>query len=176
MCDGLAGMRMTPAMPVAVAAFWASYVAATGVRGEPLEAFGFGDSAEMADELADLVLAGTKRATVGTVAEFAANAATGGAQPQVGDHSVVLRGDGTPVAVIRTTDARVGTLSSVDEQFAWDEGEGERTREWWLAAHRGYFRRTFAASGRAYDDDLEVVFERFVVVWPAERADPSQAV
>ncbi len=80
--------------------------------------------------------------------------------------------------VIRTTDVRVGSLSSVDEQFAWDEGEGERTRQWWLAAHRRYFRRTFAAHGWKYDDDLEVVFERFVVVWPAERADrlgPSSA-
>lgn len=164
-------MQMTPAIPEVVAAFWAAYVAASGVRGEPLEAFGFGDSARMADELADLVLAGTKRATAGAVADFAASTATGGAQPQVGDHSVLLRGDGTPVAVIRTTDVRVGPLSSVDEQFAWDEGEGERTRDWWLAAHRRYFRRLFAASGWEYDDDLNVVFERFVVVWPPECAD-----
>ena len=164
-------MQMTPARPESVAAFWASFVAATGVSGEPLEAFGFGDSAEMADELADLMLAGTKRATVCPVAEFTVDAATGGAQPQVGDHSVVLRGDGTPVAVIRTTDTRVGPLSSVDEQFAWDEGEGERTRDWWLAAHRHEFRRTFAARGWEYDDDLEVVFERFVVVWPPHSAD-----
>jgi len=84
---------------------------------------------------------------------------------------VVLRGDGTPVAVIRTTDVRVGPLSSVDEQFAWDEGEGERTREWWLEAHRRFFRRTFAARGWEYDEDLEIVFERFVVVWPPECAD-----
>ena len=162
---------MTPAIPEAAAALWAAYVASSGVRGTPLEAFGFGDSAEMADELADLVLAGTKRATVGPVAEFAVNAATGGGQPQVGDHSVLLRGDGAAVAVIRTTYVRVGPLSSVDEQFAWDEGEGERTRDWWLAAHRRYFRRTYAASGWEYDDDLQVVFERFVVVWPPECAD-----
>jgi uncharacterized protein YhfF len=171
-------MQMTPAMPEDVAAFWASYVAVTGVRGEPLEAFAFGDSAEMADDLADLVLAGIKRATAGAAAEYSAGAATGGAQPQVGDHSVVLRGDGTPVAVIRTTDVRMGPLSSVDEQFAWDEGEGERTRDWWLAAHRRYFRRTFAAHGWEYDDDLEVGFERFVVVWPPQCADcldPSSA-
>ena len=164
-------MQMTPALPEVVAAFWAAYVVASSVRGEPLEAFGFGDSAEMADELADLVLAGIKRATAGAVADYAADASTGGARPQVGDHSVVLRGDGTPVAVIRTTDVRVGPLSSVDEQFAWDEGEGERTREWWLEAHLRYFRRTFAARGWEYDEDLEIVFERFVVVWPPECAD-----
>ena len=158
-------MQVPPARPEAVAAFWAAYVAASGVQGEPLEAFRFGDSAEMADELADLVLAGTKRATAGTVADCA-----GDTQPQVGDHSVVLRGDGSPVAVIRTTDVRVGPLSSVDEQFAWDEGEGARTREWWLDAHRSYFRRTFAARGRDWDEH-GVVFERFVLVWPPECAD-----
>ena len=158
-------------LPEDVAAFWAAYVAATGVTGDPLEAFSFGDSPEMADELAALVLAGTKRATAGAVADFAVDATTGGAQPQVGDHSIVLRGDGTPVAVIRTTGVRVGPLSSVDEQFAWDEGEGDRTRAWWLAAHRRFFARWFAAHGWAYDDDLEVVFERFVVVWPPDRAD-----
>ena len=164
-------MQMTPADPETVAAFWAAFVVASGVTGEPLEAFGFGDSAEMADELADLVLAHTKRATAAAVAEYAADPPPGGAQPQVGDHSIVLRGDGTPVAVIRTTDVRVGPLSSVDEQFAWDEGEGERTRDWWIEAHRWYFRRAFAAHGWKYDDDLELIFERFVVVWPAESAD-----
>lgn len=162
---------MTPAIPEAVAAFWAAYVAASGVTAEPLEVFAFGDSSEMADELADLVLAGTKRATAGAVTGYDAGTATGGARPQVGDHSVVLRGDGTPAAVIRTTDVRVGPLSSVNEQFAWDEGEGERTRDWWLAEHRRYFRRAFATSGWQYDDDLAVVFERFVVVWPPECAD-----
>jgi uncharacterized protein YhfF len=154
--------------PQAVEVFWAAFVAASGVTGEPLEAFCFGDSAELADELAALVVAGTKRATAGAVAVAAS---TDGAQPQVGDHSVVLRGDGTPVAVIRTTDVRLGPLSSVDEQFAWDEGEGDRTRDWWLAAHRSYFRRTFAARGWEFDDDLETVFERFVVVWPPRYAD-----
>jgi uncharacterized protein YhfF len=162
---------MTPAMPEDVAAFWASYVAAAGVAGEPLESFSFGDCAELADELADLVLAGTKRATVASVAEFAADAAAGDALPKVGDHSVVLRGNGTPVAVIRTTDTRRGPMSSVDEQFARDEGEGDRTREWWLAAHRSYFGRTFAARGWTFDDDAEVLFERFAVVWPAQSAD-----
>jgi uncharacterized protein YhfF len=162
---------MTPATAEAVAAFWATYVAASGVTGQPLEAFAFGDSVEMADELADLVLTGTKRATAGAADDYAAHAPTDGAQPQAGDHSVVLRGDGTPVAVICTTEVRVGPLSSVDEQFAWDEGEGERTRDWWLEAHRHYFRRTFAAQGREYDEDPELIFERFVVVWPPERAD-----
>jgi uncharacterized protein YhfF len=59
----------------------------------------------------------------------------------------------------------------VDEAFAWDEGEGERTREWWLDAHRAYMRRVFARRGLEYDDRRDVVFERFAVVWPPAYAD-----
>ena len=49
----------------------------------------------------------------------------------------------------------------MDDAFAWDEGENDRTRASWLAGHLGYFTRTQTARGEAWDDDLEVVFERF---------------
>ncbi|GAB2583684.1 ASCH domain-containing protein [Microlunatus antarcticus] len=151
----------------AVATFWAAFCAATGATGEPVDVYAFGDSVGMADALVDLVLTGTKRATAGARADYLEE----GAVPVVGDHAVVLRGDGSPAAVLRTTDVRVGPLSSVDDAFAWDEGEGDRTRDGWLAAHRAFFRRWFAASGRPPDEDPEVVFERFALVWPPERAD-----
>lgn len=152
----------------AVAAFWAGFCAASGVRGEPADVFSFGDSAVMADELADLVLAGTKRATAGALVDYAEQ----GFVPAVGDHAVVVRGDGSPAAVTRTTEVRTGPLTSVDDAFAWDEGEGDRTRDWWVAGHQAFFRRWFAATGKPADEDPELVFERFVVAWPAERADP----
>lgn len=154
--------------PVAVDAFWAAFCAATGVAGRPADVYCFGDSAAMADELADLVLAGTKRATAGAMADYAED----GVVPAVGDHGVVVRGDGSPALITRTTEVRVGPLSSVDDAFAWDEGEGDRTRDWWVDGHRAYFRRWFAATHKPPDEDPELVFERFTVVWPPERADP----
>ena len=151
----------------AVDAFWSGFCAATGVSGRPVDVFCFGDSVTMADELADLVLAGTKRATAGAMVDHA----EAGVVPGVGDHSVAVRGDGSPAAVLRTTEVRVGPLSSVDDAFAWDEGEGDRTRDGWVAGHQAYFRRWFAATGRPPDEDPELLFERFVVVWPPGRAD-----
>src|SRR6267378_1319643 len=62
-------------------------------------------------------------------------------------------------------------LNSVDERFAWDEGEGERTRDWWLSAHRRFFGRRAAAQGFQMHDEIETMFERFEVVWPPEIAD-----
>ena len=128
----------------------------------------FGDSAALADALLDMVLAGTKRATAGLVVDFAHE---GEPLPRIGGHWIACDGDGRPRAVLRSTELRVGRLDSVDDAFAWDEGEGDRTRASWLEAHLRYFTRTLAARGRAWDDDLEVVFERFRVVHPGALAD-----
>jgi uncharacterized protein YhfF len=156
-------MDVAPADQQAVDAMWASYVAASGYDGPLLAAFAFGDSAEMADELGLLVVHGPKRATAGLLASFEAE---GEPVPRVDDRSVVLGGDGRPLAVIRTTDVRVGPLSSVDDRFAWDEGEGDRTRAWWLDAHTRFFTRECAANGWELTDETAVVFERFELVWP----------
>jgi uncharacterized protein YhfF len=130
----------------------------------------FGDHAALADELLELVLSGTKRATAGLVVDFAAQ---NEALPRIGGHWVVCDGGGVPRCVLRSVELRVGRLDSVDDGFAWDEGEGDRTRSGWLAAHLAYFTRTQEARGEGWSDDLEVVFERFSVVWPPAVADPA---
>ncbi len=123
----------------------------------------FGDSPELADELLALVLHGPKRATAAAVVEFRAK---GEPLPRVGGHWIVADGGGQAQAILRSVELRVGPLVSVDDAFAWDEGEGDRSRDWWLDAHRSYFDRTCKPLGVAVTDKLEVVFERFVVVWP----------
>lgn len=132
----------------------------------------FGDSPEMADELLALVIHGPKRATAGLVADYAADKEP---LPLIGDHWVVTDGSEHPIAVLRYVNVRIGRLDSVDEQFAWDEGEGDRTRDSWLAAHRPFAERRCRAQGLAIPaegvDALDTVFQRFTVVWPPEHAD-----
>jgi uncharacterized protein YhfF len=139
---------------------WRSFKRAHGLDDslELADAFQFGDSYELANELADLVVNGPKRATCGSIAELET---MNEPMPEVGDHWIVCDGSGRPVAVIRTTDVRVGPLSSVDDEFAWDEGEGDRSRADWLGAHTRYFTRALAAIGHDMHADIEVVFERF---------------
>jgi uncharacterized protein YhfF len=48
---------------------------------------------------------------------------------------------------------------------AWDEGEGGRTREWWLAAHQEFFRRYLPTIGADFDPAVATVFERFEVLF-----------
>jgi hypothetical protein len=87
--------------------------------------------------------------------------------PAAGDHWIVCDGTGAARIVLVTDEVRTGPLDSVDDAFAWAEGEGDRTRASWLDGHRRYFSRV--SPGGIGD----VVFERFRVVWPeadAERA------
>ena len=153
----------------AAARLWADYLAVHPEhRTESPVSEQFGDSADLADELLDLVLHGPKRATAGAVAEFRH---AGEALPRIGDHWVVHDGAGVPRVVLRSMELRVGPLDSVDEAFAWDEGEDDRTRESWLDGHSRYFRRTLGRIGVEFTDQIEVVFERFRIVWPPELAD-----
>ncbi|OUZ12721.1 hypothetical protein BHE97_00470 [Aeromicrobium sp. PE09-221] len=141
---------------------WADYIAAhPEFADEAPQVDQFGDSPAMADELLSLVLDGPKRATAGLAQ---------GEIPAVGDHWVMTDGEGRERAVLRTREVRVGRLDSVDDAFAWDEGEGDRSRDSWLRGHRAFFRRI--VDGPLTDDDLDalpVVFERFDLVWPPQR-------
>jgi uncharacterized protein YhfF len=145
--------------------FWSTFCDENGVDPDlPYDAFAFGDSAEMADELLAVVLHGPKRATAGLLADYGEDESL----PEVGFHSIVLSGDGRPACVIRTTEVRVLPFRDVDEAFAWDEGEGDRSLAYWLDAHVGFFTRMCAARGETFSEEMATVFERFALVWPRE--------
>ena len=150
----------------AVHAFWRRYCLSAGLAdNHPLQAWAFGDGPEMADELAALVIDGPKRATAGLVAEYESD---GDPLPRAGDYSVILDGAARPVAVIRAIEVRVLPFAEVDEAFAYDEGEGDRTLAWWREAHWQFFSRQCERRGEVMDERQPVVLERFELVY-AER-------
>lgn len=118
--------------------------------------FSFGDSPQMADELLALVVAGTKTATCGAVRDFGPGKS---ALPEVGRRDVVLDGRGEPAAVIETIEVVRRRFNEIDEQFAFDEGEGFRTLDHWRSGHRDYFERN-----GGWAEDLELVCERFRLI------------
>lgn len=134
-----------------LAEFWTRFVDATGIDG-PHTAWAFGDTPAMQTELGLLVRDGPKRATAGLVDE---------PPPEVGDLSVILDGAGDPICVIRTTDVEVRPFGEVDERFAWDEGEGDRSLAYWRREHL----RFFAGLGTPVGEDTPVVLERFELLW-----------
>ena len=116
------------------------------------ETFSFGDSPELANELVELVLAGAKRATCWAESQGLLSA-------EVGKLMVALDGYGVPRAVLRTLELNKRRFDEVDEAFAFDEGEGDRSLRFWRDAHKRYFTRL----GR-YAPDMMLWCERFEVV------------
>ncbi len=149
----------------AIAEFWQRFLAAENLsmstdRFTAVECFG--DTAQMADELLNLILNGPKRATASAAVEYERE---GEPLPSIGERWIAYDGLSRPRAVIETTEVRVGPLSSVDAAFAWDEGEGDRSLDYWVRAHQGFFQRYLPTIGVAYNDDMSTVFERFRVAY-----------
>jgi len=143
----------------AIEEFWTEFVAATGADASYTAwAFGADDDPDQQTRLGRLVLEGPKRATTGRLADYDEEEAL----PQPGEYSVILDGAGMPLCIIETTRIEVRRLNDVDEDFAWTEGEGDRSLAWWRDAHLGFFERV----GTPVDGDTPLVLEWFDVVWP----------
>jgi uncharacterized protein YhfF len=116
-----------------------------------LRSFAFGDGPELADELLELVLKGTKTATCST--EDEPNTST------PGERWIVLDGRGHPRCVIESTEVTYRRYGEVGAAFAHDEGEGDRSLAYWRDAHRQYFGR----QGK-FSEDMMLMCERFRLV------------
>lgn len=149
-----------------VTAFWQGYVNTLPAehphrRARP-DAFSFGDTPALADELGALVKTGRKRATASLPVEFTS---AGDPLPAVGDLGIVLSGSGIPLAIIELSEVRELPFRDVDAAFAAEEGEGDATLEGWRDAHRAYFGRVSARAGLRFDETTTVICQRFRLVW-----------
>ena len=118
-----------------------------------LETFSFGDSPELADKLLSLVLDGKKRATCWAVSQGLMSAA-------VGKSMVALDSAKRPRAVLRTVELVQRRFDEVDEAFAYDEGEGDRSLAFWREAHERYFTRL-----KVFRPNMMLWCERFEVAY-----------
>ena len=118
----------------------------------------FGDSPQLARELSDLVRRGVKTASAGLPASWQAD---GDPLPQAGDVEIIIDWSGEPVAVVEVTEVRVLAFDEVDEEFAHDEGEGDRSLAWWREAHWRYFSRECVRLGGRLDTAMPVICRRF---------------
>ena len=147
-------------------AFWRAFQttlpADASARNAAYLAESFGDNPGLADELAALVLAGAKTATCSALWEWEA---ANDPLPQVGLHTIVLDAQGAPRCIIETTEVFIRAYDQVDAQFAWEEGEGDRSLAYWRDAHRRFFARTLPRGGHTFVFDMPLVCERFRLVY-----------
>jgi len=130
----------------------------------------WGDSPRLADELGTLILNGVKTATCSALWEYEAEDEP---LPRVGTKTVVLDGNGDPLCIVETTEVKVRPYDEVDAQFAFEEGEGDRSLEYWQDAHWRYFSRTLPGICREPISDMQLVCERFRVIYKESADDPG---
>jgi uncharacterized protein YhfF len=149
-----------------IGAYWQSYLdtlsADSPVRNEGYVAEAWGDSPRLADELGTLIVAGTKTATCSALWEYEAD---GEPLPRIGLKTIVLDGNGDPLCIVETTKVEVRPYKEIDARFAYEEGEGERSLEYWRDAHWRYFSRTLPDVGKEPTMDMPLVCERFRVIY-----------
>lgn len=142
--------------------FWDEYLSLNPeAETNGYEAWAFGDSTEMADELLELVLRGTK---TGTSSSYEQYELEGEHPPRAGDHSIVLDGQGQPKAIIVITTVEIYPFQEVSAEFAYTEGEGDRSLAYWRAVHQDFFSREGNAQG--FDPGMLVLCENFKLVHP----------
>jgi uncharacterized protein YhfF len=148
-----------------IEAYWQSFLQTLppefGEIPERYEAWGFGNTPEMADELGDLVLRGIKTATASLVWSFEAED-----EPitEVGDYSIVLDSEGEPLCIIQATAIDIHPYNEVDEEQAYLEGEGDRSLRYWREVHWKFFSEECEKIDRTPDERMLVVCERFALV------------
>lgn len=128
-------------------------------------AWSFGDSPDMANALAELVVKGIKTATSCAYSEYVQE----GRPFSVGDYHIILDGNETPVCVIRVIRHTLFTFDSVGKDFAYKEGEGDRSLAYWREEHRRFFEsmeitNSAGESASAFSPTMEILGEEFVVV------------
>ena len=149
-----------------VEAYWQRFLASLPVD-SPYHQHGYnaekwGDHRELAEELGTLIAAGTKTASCSSLWEWEAE---GNPIPEVGLITIVLNWEGAPLCIIETVEVEIKPYNQVDAQFAYEEGEGDRSIQYWREAHWRYFSRTLAAIDREPSEDMSLVCERFRVVY-----------
>ncbi len=137
------------------------YLGQSGLEALPPPTWSFGATPEQADELIELVLAGTKTATAGALWDWETE---GEELPTVGTLGIVVDGRGRPRALVVTTDVRVVPFIEVDEEHARLEGEGDRSLDHWRTVHTQFFTQ-HALHDKGFSPDMPVVCERFEVLY-----------
>lgn len=124
------------------------------------EAWAFGVAK---DKLAHFVLTGPKRATASLYNALIANKEP---MPVEGGFSVILDSKDNAICIIKTTKVTILPFREVTETMAWIEGEGDRSLRYWQEVHREFFNLDATAIGLKFQEEMQIVFEEFELVYP----------
>lgn len=121
----------------------------------------FCDNESDANVCAELVVAGIKRATSPSLWGLEQRNEL---LPKQGELNIVTDWAGNPVCVIQTTSVEIVPFCDISEEYAFEEGEGDKSLCYWKDVHWSYYQRELAEFDIEPDETMPIVCERFQVV------------
>ncbi|WP_298940590.1 ASCH domain-containing protein [uncultured Psychromonas sp.] len=85
--------------------------------------------------------------------------------PAIGHLMVVTNWDGTPICIVEIISVEECKYSDVTAEFAFQEGEGDRSLEWWRKAHWNFFAKECEELHIQPCEEMMLVLEKFHVVY-----------
>ncbi len=123
----------------------------------------FADTPEAATSVGKLVRDGVKTTTSSLVWGLEQ---IGQPLPKLGKIELIVDGNGEPLCIIQLMEVEIKPFNAVDEQFAFEYGEGDRTLAFWLRDNWDFLARECMAIGREPSETMPLVFQRFRVLYP----------
>lgn len=124
--------------------------------------FYFCDNEFDANECADLVVKGIKRATATSLWWFEKNNEP---LPKVGNQYIITDWRGNARALIETTKIELIPYNKITVEFAEIEGEGDKSLEYWKKVHKDYYSREMKTFKEKFDENMIIVCEQFKLVY-----------
>ena len=132
-------------------------------EGAEFQVWYFGNSSAMAEQLVELVLQGKKTATASLQN---VNIVMPQNAPILNGLSVVTTFEDEPRCIIRTAEVNLVPFNEVSASFAFNEGEGDQSLEYWQQVHHKYFTKESKELGVEFNERSLVCCERFEVLYP----------
>ncbi|GMA07753.1 RNA-binding protein [Tetragenococcus halophilus subsp. flandriensis] len=141
--------------------YWQQFVKEKNITATNYSAWAFGDSKQMTDELAELVIKGYKTATTSAYDLYE----TGEKIPEVGEYNIILDGNHQAACITQTEVVEVVPFNLVSAEHAYHEGEGDRTLSYWRKVHEDFFKREYTDANKIFSEDIPCLCEVFKVVY-----------
>lgn len=151
-------------MNQSVVELWTQFKHKEGLTDDNYDAWAFGNSPEMADELLGHVLSGVKTGTSSLHLLYELGLEDE-KMPEIGNYSVLLDGKNQAQAIICTKVVDILPYSQISEVHGYLEGEGERTLNYWREVHQPFFEQELKQYDLTFSEDMLIVYELFEVVF-----------
>ena len=128
----------------------------------------FGNTAEMARILMQLVAGGDKTGTFALVSEFRDR---GEALPAVGDQVIVIDADGRPGCLYRITEVEILPFDTIGIEHVACEGPRLRDLTAWREVHWQFWSELLKDTPHEPASDMPVIFQRFECLSPPQNRE-----